>query len=205
MYNVNDLSMKLKREFYLEEGVSLAKNLIGKVLVHESADGITKGVIVETEAYMGKIDDAAHSYKGKSERTNIQYGMGGYAYIYLIYGMHYCMNIVANVEEHPEAVLIRALEPIEGIDLMKLRRKTDQIRNLCNGPGKLCQAMEINKSHYGIDLCGDIMYLEENNHCDIVTVVASKRINIEYAENSKDNLWRFTLADSKFISAKIKL
>ncbi len=197
--------MKLTREFYLENGVTLAKNLIGKVLVHEAPEGITKGIIVETEAYMGEMDDAAHSYKGKSERTNIQYGRGGFAYIYLIYGMHHCMNIVANIENRPQAVLIRALEPLEGIELMMLRRKTDKVNILCNGPGKLCQAMGINKSHYGIDLCGFTMYLEEPNNSQPIDVIASKRINIDYAEQSKDNLWRFTKRDSKFISAKLNM
>ncbi|MDF2801352.1 MAG: 3-methyladenine glycosylase [Anaerocolumna sp.] len=195
--------MKLTRKFYLEDGVTLAKNLIGKVLVHESADGISKGIIVETEAYMGAIDDAAHSYKGKSGRTSVQYGSGGFAYIYLIYGMHYCMNIVANVEDRPEAVLIRALEPIEGIDIMKIRRKTDKIHNLCNGPGKLCQAMGIDKRHYGIDLCGETMYVEDSKENIQTEVIASKRINIDYAEQSKDNLWRFTPEGNKFISSKI--
>lgn len=197
--------MKLTREFYLEDGVNLAESLIGKILVHESPDGITKGIIVETEAYMGEIDDAAHSYRGKSERTNIQYGRGGFAYIYLIYGMHYCMNIVANEEDRPEAVLLRAIEPTEGIDIMKIRRKTEKIQNLCNGPGKLCQAMGIDKSHYGIDLCGTTMYLEASKDSNQTEVIASKRINIDYAEQSRDNLWRFTRKDNKFISAKIKL
>jgi DNA-3-methyladenine glycosylase len=198
--------MKLTRDFYLVNGVTLAENLIGKVLVHASAEGITKGIIVETEAYMGDIDDAAHSYRGKKDgRTNIQYGEGGYAYIYLIYGMHYCMNIVANKEERPEAVLIRALEPIEGLDLMKQRRNTDKLHNLCNGPGKLCQAMGINKSHYGIDLCDNTIYLETQYNSDQAEVIASKRINIDYAQQSKDNLWRFTRKDNKFISTKIIL
>lgn len=198
--------MKLQREFYLEDGVTLAKNLIGKVLVHKSKNEITKGIIVETEAYMGEIDDAAHSFRGKKDgRTNIQYGIGGFSYIYLIYGMHHCMNIVANVEDRPEAVLIRALQPIEGIDIMKTRRKTDKIHNLCNGPGKLCQAMDIDKSHYGIDLCGTTMYVEEPIEQNVIEVIASKRINIDYAEQSKNNLWRFTMKDNKFISAKVNM
>lgn len=197
--------MKLTRDFYLTDGVTLARNLIGKVFVHESPEGITKGIIVETEAYMGDVDDAAHSYRGKKDgRVNIQYGAGGFAYIYLIYGMHYCMNIVANEVNRPEAVLIRALEPIEGLDIMIKRRKTDKIINLCNGPGKLCQAMAINKNHYGMDLCGSVMYLEDIPDSRQTGVIASKRVNIDYAEKSKDNLWRFTKKDSKFISVKIK-
>lgn len=197
--------MKLLRDFYLTDGITLARNLIGKVLVHESPEGVTKGIIVETEAYMGEIDDAAHSYKGnKNGRTNIQYGEGGFAYIYLIYGMHYCMNIVANRQNKPEAVLIRALEPIEGLDIMMKRRKMDKLHNLCNGPGKLCQAMEIHKSHYGMDLCGNALYLEDLEEMNNTEVIASKRINIDYAEKSKDNLWRFTKKNSKFVSVKIK-
>jgi DNA-3-methyladenine glycosylase len=113
------------------------------------------------------------------------------------------MNIVANVEDRPEAVLIRALEPIEGIDIMKIRRKTDKIHNLCNGPGKLCQAMGIDKRHYGIDLCGETMYVEDSKENIQTEVIASKRINIDYAEQSKDNLWRFTPEGNKFISSKI--
>lgn len=197
--------MKLSREFYLTDGITLARNLIGKVLVHESFEGVTKGIIVETEAYMGEIDDAAHSYKGKKDgRTNIQYDEGGFAYIYLIYGMHYCMNIVANRPNKAEAVLIRALEPIEGLDIMMIRRKMDKLHNLCNGPGKLCQAMDIHKGHYGIDLCGPVLYLEELEGMKNTEVIASKRINIDYAEKSKDNLWRFTKEDSRYISVKIK-
>lgn len=197
--------MKLLRDFYLTDGITLARNLIGKVLVHESPEGVTKGVIVETEAYMGEIDDAAHSYRGKKDgRTNIQYGEGGFAYIYLIYGMHYCMNIVANRPNKPEAVLIRALEPIEGLDIMMKRRKMDKLHNLCNGPGKLCQAMDIHKSHYGMDLCGTVLYLEDLEDMNNTEVIASERINIDYAEKSKNNLWRFTKKNSNFVSVKIK-
>lgn len=196
--------MKLEREFYLCDGITLAKNLIGKVLVHETYEGTTKGIIVETEAYMGEIDKAAHSYKGKKEgRTNIQYGEGGYAYIYMIYGMYYCMNVVANKAEKPEAVLIRALEPLEGIELMEKRRKTDKKRNLCSGPGKLCQAMNITKEEYGLDLRSSRLYIEERNEESKIEIIASKRINIDYAMEAKDFLWRFTLKDSPYISAKL--
>lgn len=197
--------IKVGREFYLRNGIEVAKNLLGLVLVHESKEGVTKGIIVETEAYMGEMDAAAHSYKRKTERTNIQFGEGGYAYIYMIYGMYYCVNIVANGVDKPEAVLIRALEPIEGIDLMKKRRKTDKIKNLCSGPGKLCQAMDITKEQYGLDLCGQVLYIEEPTVDKTINRIESKRINIDYAGEAKDYLWRYTVKDSKYLSAKIKL
>ena len=192
--------MKLTREFYLQNGLDVAKNLIGKKLVHNSAEGLTSGIIVETEAYMGKIDAAAHSFKKFSEKTKIQYGAGGFAYVYLIYGIHICFNVVANVENIPECVLIRALQPVDGVKLMKIRRKKNNLRDLCSGPGKLTQAMGITKNLYGADLCGDELFIEEvENFTPAITV--TKRINIDYAGDAKNFLWRFTLTDSKFISA----
>ena len=192
--------MKLSREFYLQNGLELAKNLIGKKLVHDSPEGLTSGIIVETEAYMGKIDAAAHSYKGLTDRTKIQFGAGGYAYVYLIYGVNICFNVVANVENIPECVLIRALQPVDGVELMKIRRKKNNLRDLCSGPGKLTQAMGITKNHYGEDLCGDKIFIEEVENFNH-TVTATKRINIDYAGDAKNFLWRFILTDSKFISA----
>ena len=191
--------MKCCREFYLKSGLEVARDLIGKKLVHNSAEGLTSGIIVETEAYMGAIDAAAHSYKGLTERTKIQFGVGGYAYVYLIYGMYTCMNVVVNVENIPECVLIRALQPIEGIELMKIRRKKNNLRDLCSGPGKLTQAMGITKNHYGIDLCGEEIFIEEvENFTPDIT--ATKRINIDYAGDAANYFWRFILTDNKFIS-----
>ena len=118
----NQGRLKLPREFYLRDGLTVARELVGKKLVTNLRDGLTSGIIVETEAYMGKLDAAAHSYKGLTERTKIFFGAGGFVYVYLIYGMHLCTNVVANVENVPEAVLIRALEPVDGIELMKIRR-----------------------------------------------------------------------------------
>ena len=200
--------MKVNRDFYQRSAIEVAKDLLGLILVHKTKEGITKGKIVEVEAYMGPIDPAAHSYKNiKSGRTEIQYGYGGYAYIYLIYGMYYCMNIVTNTENIPEVVLIRALEPIDGIDLMKQRRKTEKLKNLCSGPGKLCAAMGINKNNYGMDLCGNQLYLEYPDnmfHKESIDIVASKRINIDYAGEAKDYLWRYTIKNNDYISVKDK-
>lgn len=195
--------MKAERYFYQRNGIEVAQDLLGLVLVHESGEGITKGRIVEVEAYMGPLDAAAHSYKNvKSSRTQIQYLEGGYAYIYLIYGMHYCMNVVCNRVHIPESVLLRALEPLEGIELMRQRRNTDKLGNLCSGPGKLCQAMGIDKSNYGMDLCENKLYIERPNIEENFDIIASKRINIEYAGEAKDYLWRYTIKDNPFISVK---
>ena len=122
---------KLEREFYLCDGIELSKKLLGKVLVRNKNGIITSARIVETEAYMGPDDKAAHSWKGKREgRCSVQYGPGGFAYVYLIYGMYSCFNVVANKPEKPEVSLIRALEPLTGVEHMMTRRNSDKIKNL---------------------------------------------------------------------------
>lgn len=193
--------MKISRDFYNRDALEVAPEILGKTLVHVTTEGITKGRIVEVEAYMGAKDKAAHSYRNShSERTRIQYGEGGYAYIFLIYGMHTCMNIVTNHADIPEVLLLRALEPLEGIELMKKRRKTDNIKLLCNGPGKLSQAMGITRNNYGDDLCGEMLYLEEGIMIPKEQILRTKRINIDYAEEAKDYLWRFIVKDNPYIS-----
>lgn len=192
--------MKLNREFYLRSGLDVARDLIGKQLVCSSPSGTTKGIIVEVEAYMGHQDAAAHSYQAPcTGRTAIQHGPGGYAYIYTIYGLHTCMNVVANQEGCPEAVLIRALQPTAGIQLMQQRRKKQSLRELCSGPGKLAQAMGITKEHYGADLCGEKLYIESVDD-EVPEIAATKRINVDYAGEAADYPWRFVLKDSKFVS-----
>ena len=190
--------MKLEREFYLRDGLTVARELIGKKLVTNLPEGLTGGIIVETEAYMGKIDAAAHSYRGLTERTKIFYGAGGFVYVYLIYGRNICTNVVANVENVPEAVLIRALEPVEGVELMKLRRGKKNLRELCSGPGKLSQALGVTKDFYGLDLCGEEIFIETTDFRAEVTT--TKRINVDYAGAAADYLWRFVAAGSKFLS-----
>lgn len=193
--------MKIKRDFYNRDTLIVAQEVLGKTLVHITEEGITKGKIVEVEAYIGPDDKASHAYENlHSERTKIQYGEGGYAYIYLIYGMHICMNIVTNKQDRPEVILLRALEPLEGIELMKKRRKINNVKMLCNGPGKLSQAMGITKGEYGTDLCGGELYLEDGETLQKEQIVKSKRINIDYAEEAKDYLWRFTIKDNSFVS-----
>lgn len=194
--------MKLNREFYMRSGLDVARGLVGKVLVHRTPEGVAKGVIVEVEAYLGAADAAAHSYRGpRNGRTAVQYGPGGFAYVYTIYGMHTCMNVVANLPECPEAVLIRALEPVEGIELMKRRRNKLSVQELCNGPGRLCQAMGITKAHYGLDLCGDELYLEDPGG-EGPAIDATPRINVDYAGEAAGYPWRFVLRGSPFLSVK---
>lgn len=204
---------KLPRNFYTRSTLEVARDLLGKVLVHETPEGITKGKIVEVEAYCGVGDKGAHAYGGlRTDRTEIMFGPGGFSYVYLIYGMHSCMNIVTEKKDVPECVFLRALEPIEGIELMEKRRKTDKLKNLCSGPGKLCQAMGIDRSCYGLDLLGDKLYVEQpakkrkagaGQEEEAFEIVASKRINIDYAEEAKDFLWRFSIKGNPFVSVKI--
>lgn len=193
--------MKLSREFYNIDSLTLAEKLIGKILVRKTDNEIIKGRITETEAYIGAIDKASHCYGGKkTERTKIMFGPPGFAYVYLIYGMYYCLNIVADKEEVCSAVLLRSIDPIENIEKMCLNRYNKniseiskyQMKNLCNGPGKLCKALNITKSDNGVDLLGNELYVEDDGfrHFSIET---SKRINIDYAEEAKDFLWRFTI------------
>ncbi len=193
--------MKLPREFYERDTLNVAKDLLGKYLVHDSAEGTVKGIIVEVEAYIGPNDAAAHTYKGlRSNRTEVAFGPGGFAYVYLIYGMHNCFNIVTNKAEKPEVVLIRALEPVEGISIMIKRRGTDKLKNLCSGPGKLCSAMGITRADNGVNLCKDSLYLLDSPRIPEDQIQATPRINIDYAAEAKDYLWRFIIKGNKFVS-----
>lgn len=194
---------KLTRTFYDRDSLIVAKDLLGKILVHESPQGTTSGKIVEAEAYRGLLDKAAHSYHGvPTARTRIMFGPGGHAYIYLIYGMYYCLNIVTGAAGIPQAVLLRALEPLAGIDLMQERRKSAKIINLCSGPGKLCQAMGITKEHYGADLLGSRLYLTEGEQMEECRIAATPRVNIDYAEEAVPYPWRFIVKGSRYLSVK---
>lgn len=191
---------KLTREFFRMDALTLAKSLLGKVLVHESPEGRTSGVIVETEAYCGPEDRAAHTWNSRrTPRTEIVFHDGGFAYVYLVYGMHCCFNVTANLAGKPECVLVRALQPLDGIDLMKSRRKTTRLLNLCSGPGKLCSAMGITLELYGADLCGDELYILDEGFSD-VKVAASTRIGIDYAGEYRNMLWRFYVDGNEYVS-----
>lgn len=193
---------KLPRDFYLCDGLIAAEKLVGKVLVHDSPEGLTAGRIVELEAYMGETDKGCHAYGGRrTARTEVMYGEGGHAYVYIIYGMYDCMNIIVNREGVPHCIFLRALEPMEGIPLMERRRGTDKLRSLCSGPGKLCMAMDITRDLYGEDLCKDRLWLEDDGFRP--EILRGRRINIDYAEEAAAFDWRFAEKGSRFLSAKI--
>ena len=188
--------------FFRQDTVELARKLLGCLLIHRTPDGVAGGMIVETEAYIGAIDKACHAYRNRSERTEVMYHDGGVAYVYFIYGMHYCFNVVTGPEGEGNAVLIRALEPVIGLELMQRRRNTKSVRNLCNGPGKLCQALAITKNEYGLDLCAadSPLRLIRSRHIADAQSVATPRINVAYAEEAAAWPWRFYVKNSPYVS-----
>jgi DNA-3-methyladenine glycosylase len=196
-------------EFYRADTIHVAKNILGKILVYESQEGVCAGIIVETEAYCGIHDQACHSYGWRRTRRNdTMYRQGGTLYVYMIYGLYFCVNIVTKKINEPEAVLIRAIQPIEGIDIMKKRRlQKSNIKNhpsdlnwLCNGPGKLAQAMGINTDQNGINLLLGPVYLAYPESSTTIKIVQKPRIGIDYAKNAKEYPWRFYIQDNPFVS-----
>lgn len=192
-------TMKLPRSFYEQQTVDVAKQLLGKYLVRKHPQGSTVGRIVETEAYIGPHDLACHAAKGRTARTEVMFGPAGHAYVYFVYGVHYMLNLVTEAADHPAAVLIRALEPIDGIELMEARRATGNRRNLCSGPGKLCQAFAIDRSLNAAELCGDIIHIEDRGE-PIPKFLARPRVGVDYAGKWKDKPFRFLVRGNEFIS-----
>ena len=175
--------------------------LLGKLLVHNSPAGRTAGMIVEAEAYCGAEDDAAHSFGGRpTARTAAMFGPPGRAYVFRIYGMHCCFNVVTAPEGQPQAVLIRALEPVEGLALMAKRRGTSDPLQLCSGPGKLCQALDIGMAQYGLALDSEELFLAEYRDFSPGEICVSPRVNVDYAGTHRDRLWRFFVKDSPYVS-----
>ena len=195
---------KYERDFYLQDTFEVAKQLLGAYLSTYLDGHLTSGMIVEVEPYIGGIDKASHSYQGRrTQRTEIQFGPGGHAYVYLIYGMYSQFCVVTGPENVSDVILIRALEPTDGIDVMKQRRNQSNKNNLTNGPGKLCMALGITTELYGEDLCGDKIWIAPPNaNINPDRIVAAKRIGIDYAEEFADKLWRFHIKDNKFVSKK---
>jgi len=203
--------MRLTRGFYARETLQVAKKLLGKILVHEVNGVKLKGKIVETEAYIGSIDKACHAYGGKkTPRLITLYGKPGIAYVYFIYGMYYCFNVITKEEGFPEGVLIRAIEPIDGLEVMSMLRfkKTyveltkAQVRNLTSGPSKLCIAMDINIENNKQDLCKGELYIEDSVEKEAIEIIEDKRIGIDYAEEAVDFLWRFYIVNNSWVSVK---
>jgi DNA-3-methyladenine glycosylase len=192
--------MKLPRDFYAQPVLDVARQCIGKLLVSRTAEGEAAGRIVEAEAYRGPRDLAAHSARGLTTRTAAMFGPPGHAYIYLLYGVSWALNLVAASEGEPHAVLIRALEPARGLELMARRRgRPATARELTNGPGKLTQALAITGALYGADLCGDRLFLEEPQQPP-GPIRRSTRINVEYAGHWAAKLWRFYERGNRFVS-----
>jgi DNA-3-methyladenine glycosylase len=207
--------MILPVSFYSRSTLKVLEDLIGKVLVRKSEEGLTSGVIVEAEAYTGEDDPASYAFIGRTKRSEIMYGPPGRAFVHFTYGMHHMLNLVTEREEFPAAILIRALEPREGISLMKERRQTEELSNVCSGPAKICQAFGIDRSHNGLSLFssrsplfikegerrqkGEKREEEEKRKKRKEELLWTSRIGIE---RGKERLWRAYLKGSPFISAK---
>src|SRR5437867_29495 len=194
---------KLPREFYTRSNVlAIARELLGKLLVVPDEKGRRiSGKIVEVEAYRGPEDRASHAYGGRrTRRTETMYQLGGVAYVYFVYGMYNQFNVVTNVEDIPHAILVRALEPIEGIEVMRTRRNSHPDRNLTNGPGKLCVAMGIDRQLDRADLLGERVWLEEFEKLPASKIAKGPRIGIDYAEEWIEKPWRFWIKGNPFVS-----
>ena len=213
--------MILPASFYSRPTLKVLEDLIGKVLVRKSEEGLTSGIIVEAEAYTGEDDPASYAFSGRTKRSEIMYGPPGRAFVHFTYGMHHMLNLVTEREEFPAAILIRALEPREGISLMKKRRRTEELINLCSGPAKICQAFGIDRSHNGVSLFssrspilikdgerrqkGEIRKERERKEEGEIRekgrdeLIWKSRIGIQ---EGKERLWRAYLKGSPFISAK---
>ncbi|MEO5700523.1 MAG: DNA-3-methyladenine glycosylase [Casimicrobiaceae bacterium] len=177
----------MPRAFYDRDAVTVAQALLGKIIVHRSGGVARAGRIVEVEAYLGPHDLAAHSARGRTARTEVMFGPPGHAYVYLIYGMHHCMNVVVEPEGRAAAVLLRAIEPVAGID------------GRTQGPGLLCRALHIERRHNGLDLLGDVVFVTDME-APPFRVVRRPRIGVDYAGHWARRLLRFYVKGSRCIS-----
>lgn len=192
--------MKLSRSFYNRATIDVASDLLGKVLIRRLDGRLLSGKIVETEAYIGPHDLACHASKGKTSRTAIMFGPPGFAYVYMIYGFYFCLNVVTERENYPAAVLIRGVEPIDNVDLMrKFRHSPARLFDIANGPGKLCQALSIDKNLNGADLCGNVLWIEDRK-IKVGRMATSTRVGVDYAGGYKDKPWRFYIEGNPHVS-----
>jgi len=181
--------------------LTVARDVIGKLLVHRTTAGLTVGRIVEAEAYRGPEDRAAHSFGGRrTERTEAMFGEPGFAYVFFVYGMHWHLNLVTTRVGAPHAVLLRAVEPVMGAELMAERRGLPEDHvNLTNGPGKLCQAFGIDRRYYGADLTRGPLFLSQG-HVPRGKIARSPRIGVDYAEAWAERPWRFFEQGNRWVS-----
>jgi DNA-3-methyladenine glycosylase len=191
----------LPHAFYDRASVEVARDLLGKTLWRRAEAGLSAGVIVETEAYDGANDPASHAWRGQTQRNAVMFGPPGYAYVYFTYGMHYCLNAVTGPGGQASAVLLRAIQPIVGLDIMRERRGIHiPDRDLARGPGRLCQALGITTADDGADLTGDALWINETviDRPDLL-IVATPRIGITRAA---ERPWRFVVCDSWYVSGR---
>jgi DNA-3-methyladenine glycosylase len=181
---------KLRRHFYDRDTVAVACDLLGKYLVHASRGVERVGRIVEVEAYLGPHDLAAHSSKGLTQRTQVMFGPPGHAYVYMIYGMHFCMNVVTEREGHASAVLLRALEPVKNVE------------GRTQGPALLCKAMDIDNRLNGHDLVSDDFHIAVPGKIDPVRIAKAPRIGVDYAGHWAKRLLRFYVKGNAFVSRR---
>ncbi len=191
---------KLPREFYQRPTLTVARELIGKVLVYRDRRKVLSARLVEVEAYIGGDDPACHAAVGPTERNRVMFGPGGFSYIYFIYGMYHCLNIVTESDGFPAAVLIRGAEPIEGLDVMRGRYAGDERNLLTNGPGKLCKAFGLTRAQNGLDLTKGRLYLVDHG-MEVKRIEKSVRIGIKKGTEKK---WRYFDPTSPYVSRKIK-
>jgi len=201
--------LKLSSEYYIQDDVvALAKDLLGKVLYTQINGEVTAGVIVETEAYFGVKDKASHAYGGRrTNRTEIMYGKGGIAYVYLCYGMHNLFNVVTSVEGDPHAVLIRGIEPLVGIDIIEERRNMPSTKGAISaGPGSAAKALGIDRSFNAKDLNGNEIWIEDHliRYSD-EEIAISPRVGIAYAQEHALLPWRFFIKGNKYVSKPNKV
>ncbi|MBS7233375.1 DNA-3-methyladenine glycosylase [Flavobacterium psychroterrae] len=201
--------MKLQSSYYLnQEVLFLAKDLLGKVLFTQKEGQITAGVIVETEAYFGEIDKASHAYGGRrTNRTEIMYSEGGVSYVYLCYGIHHLFNVVTSVKGEPHAVLIRAIEPMIGTEIMELRRNMSISKSaISSGPGSAAKALGIDNSFNHKDLGGEEIWLEDYGiRYPEDDIIASPRVGVAYAQEDAFLPWRFFIKGNKYVSKPNKI
>ena len=196
---------KLDKDFYKAEVLIVARQLLGKTLVKKDGKTILSGRIVEVEAYDGEVDQAAHSYGGITKRNEIMFNEGGYLYVYLSYGVNFCCNVVTGIKNKGTAILIRAVEPVEGIEIMCKNRfgkkniNEKEIINLTSGPGKVCKAFGIEKKHSGFDLTGDKIFILNSSLKEREKIVSSKRIGITKSAHLP---WRFYIKNNPYLSRK---
>ena len=192
---------KLPRSFYTRPTLLVAKDLLGKIIVRRVGRTILSGKIVEVEAYLGAKDPASHAYRGKTKRNEVMFHEGGLLYVYFTYGMHFCANVVTGKKDIGEAVLIRAIEPLVGVEAMKRNRGAAEKRltevNLTNGPAKLCQALGIERKENGTDLLGDKIFLTDGESMSKSDIGTSARIGIT---QGRDKRWRFFVKNNEWVS-----